>query len=542
MVKINYKLLPVKAHYFFFMASMGPILHQLNVFGKQLGVSEIVIGSINAILPILFLLAKPLFGLIVDYFRDQRKLVFIVLVCSMNMFYILMYFIPHPPVPVISEYKLTNIEFESDFNCRSQEALAIQGCGENRQVLCDWTCNNNSNGSSLSAILTKAESNSTDQFEVCGTKFSEHFNTMEAMKCNFTCVLDKTSDNADCLYGTPTFWSFVILMSLGTIGFNVANSISDAICFDVLGSGGEMGYGMQRVWGTLGFGVTALLSGLAVDMWSGSSATKDYTPAFLLVLVFGVIDFICCLKLELPVIPRSENIFKDLGKMLRHKHISIFLVFATFAGITDSFIIYFLFWYLEDLASSTGDMMKMKLLEGLVIAAETLVGEVIFFMLSGKILRLIGYGHSLTLCFLAYALRLGLVSFITSPWWVLPIELFMQGPSYAMCYTTIVAYASAVSPPGTSATMQGIVAGMDDGFGYAVGSMVGGVLYKWVGGRTAFKLFAGTALTCSIAHLIVYELFLKKTMIPAGKAQAEYRSPAEAAQMTQTGSVSPEKV
>lgn len=41
----------------------------------------------------------------------------------------------------------------------------------------------------------------------------------------------------------------------------------------------------------------------------------------------------------------------------------------------------------------------------------------------------------------------------------------MQGPTYALCYTTIVAYASKVSPPGTTATVQGIVAGMDDGFG-----------------------------------------------------------------------------
>lgn len=41
----------------------------------------------------------------------------------------------------------------------------------------------------------------------------------------------------------------------------------------------------------------------------------------------------------------------------------------------------------------------------------------------------------------------------------------MQGPSYALCYTSIVSYACAIAPPGTSATVQGIVAGMDDGFG-----------------------------------------------------------------------------
>lgn len=110
-------------------------------------------------------------------------------------------------------------------------------------------------------------------------------------------------------------------------------------------------------------------------------------------------------------------------------------------------------------------MANIKFLEGLTVAAETLGGEVIFFPLSGKILQKVGYGHSLSICFFNYALRLLLISLIPSPWWILGVELFMQGPTYALCYTTIVAYASAVSPPGTSATMQGLVAGMDDGFG-----------------------------------------------------------------------------
>ena len=84
---------------------------------------------------------------------------------------------------------------------------------------------------------------------------------------------------------------------------------------------------------------------------------------------------------------------------------------------------------------------------------------------AGKILKKIGYGYSFIFCFVCYSLRLGLVSLVPNPWWVIPIEFFMQGPTYALCYTTIVAFASVVAPPGTSATVQGIVAGMDDGFG-----------------------------------------------------------------------------
>lgn len=67
--------------------------------------------------------------------------------------------------------------------------------------------------------------------------------------------------------------------------------------------------------------------------------------------------------------------------------------------------------------------------------------------------------------FIFYALRLALISLVPSPWWIVPIEFALQGPTYALTYTTIVAYASAISPPGASATMQGIAAGVDDGLG-----------------------------------------------------------------------------
>lgn len=40
--------------------------------------------------------------------------------------------------------------------------------------------------------------------------------------------------------------------------------------------------------------------------------------------------------------------------------------------------------YLEDLATVTGHMGQIKLIEGLIVAAETLGGEVIFFSLSGN--------------------------------------------------------------------------------------------------------------------------------------------------------------
>lgn len=137
------------------------------------------------------------------------------------------------------------------------------------------------------------------------------------------------------------------------------------------------------------------------------------------------------------------------------------------------------------------------------MAAECLGGEILFFLISGKIIKRVGFVHCLSLCFFNYAVRLYLISEITNPWYLVPIELFMQGASYALGYTCIVSYASAVAPPGTSATVQGLVAGMDDGLGFAIGSLIGGQMFKRLGGKMSFRIFATLAIVTCFAHILL---------------------------------------
>ncbi|XP_031843125.1 major facilitator superfamily domain-containing protein 6 [Nomia melanderi] len=522
-MKLNYKQLPIKAHYFFFMAAMGPILPFFPVYGKQLGISALVMGSITAVLPILFLIAKPAFGFLVDYFDSRRKTIFVILLAGTSISFICMYFLPPLPGPVLPNHIFQNVSCASLTHCSLEDISRPGLCMEAKNTLCHWTCPDNNFSVPIQFKAVEG-----------GASFSDNTSCLLDMEstlycnnntCNVTC--DNFNDK-DCLYTSLTFWGFVLLMSLGNIGFNVCNSISDAICFDILGEGGQMGYGRQRVWGTIGFGISAFLAGYAVDYWSEGSIIKIYTPAFLLIFIFSFIDILCCRKLKLPVMAGSGNILKDVFQLLKYKPIIIFLCFATIAGILDSFIIYFLFWYLEDLALVTGYMDKgIKLIEGLIVAAETLGSEVVFFPLSGKILKKLGFGYTFTFCFVCYSLRLGLISLAPNPWLVIPIELFMQGPTYALCYTSIVAYASKVAPPGTSATVQGIVAGMDDGFGFAIGSLIGGILYKLFGGVTTLRLFSSLAAVTALTYLILHLVYLKHTM-PDTKSTVEWKSPQEA--------------
>ena len=55
-----------------------------------------------------------------------------------------------------------------------------------------------------------------------------------------------------------------------------------------------------------------------------------------------------------------------------------------------------------------------------------LIFIITYVSFAGAIISRLGYGHTLTVCFLAYMVRLFAISFIPNPWWVLPIELIMQ--------------------------------------------------------------------------------------------------------------------
>lgn len=344
-------------------------------------------------------------------------------------------------------------------------------CSKYRILKCTTNCSTEEFigyiGTNGTVTIGEQLSNNSTEQPFCVVNHN-HQNHLANSTCLTTCIIDQESNPTTCYYQSASFWLFVLLMCLGTIAFNVANCVSDATCFDMLGEK-SMKYGSQRVWGTIGFGVTALLGGIAVNVYTTNPNDPAGTilPAIFIMLMFGSFDIVSIKWLKLPKFSSDdgESIGSKVWTLLQRKSIVIFLIFATLAGVLDSFVIYYMFWFLEEVAEQTGHMASIKLIEGCVVAAECLGGEILFFLISGKILKRIGYEHCLSFCFFMYAVRLGLISTITNPWWLVVIEGFMQGPTYALCYTCIVAYASAVAPPGTTATVQGLVAGMDDGLG-----------------------------------------------------------------------------
>jgi hypothetical protein len=70
----------------------------------------------------------------------------------------------------------------------------------------------------------------------------------------------------------------------------------------------------------------------------------------------------------------------------------------------------------------------------------------------------------MTLVLGAFGVRFLIYSVLTNPWTILPVELF-QGITYGIFYSNMASYAYVVSPPGSAATVQGLVGAAFEGIG-----------------------------------------------------------------------------
>ncbi|KYN40874.1 Major facilitator superfamily domain-containing protein 6, partial [Trachymyrmex septentrionalis] len=473
---------------FFLILGAAPVYPFLPVYGKQLGISPLIIGSINAIFPILLLIVKPIFGFIMDYFQTWRKVIFITLLA------------------VIMFYKNIHLFVICSL---LKHASAIASCNGTKDTMCHWICENTNFSTQLSfhadqTIATISPDTTCllniNKISLCQGNLTNDYN------CNVIC--DNFKDDK-CLYTSAIFWSFVVLMYISEIGSFIFSSISDAFCFIILGQDKRLKYGKQRLWGAVGFGIVVCLSGYMIDFFSHDKVYKNYIPLILLIITFTCIDFICCIKLKLPFQSQSTTILKDVFTLFKSKSIVMFLCFSGFFGVLNTIMRNFLLWYVEDLSIATDYMDRMKLIEGLILAAQAFSGEVIFFFLSGKILKKLGHGYTFTICFICYTLRFGLISLAPTPWWVLLIEFFMQGPSFALSLTAIISYANIITPTGATSTVQGLVQGVNEGLGFSVGSLIGGVLFKKFGGTMTLRIFSVFAAFSGLTYFVFHIFYFK---------------------------------
>ncbi|XP_076762676.1 sugar baby transporter isoform X1 [Xylocopa sonorina] len=537
---INKELLPIKAHYFLFNAATGPVVPFLPTIAKQLGFSGFLVGTIYTILPISGLIAKPLFGGLADKFKIHKILFLIFqVVVAISMFTI--HFIPKIDTKNVvltcngkaffeicsrnefSEEIKYNVTTNSHVNVSCQ--VSCQASKKMYTELCsNWKVSKFCDLVNSSSILDTDTFDFTSTFDtymdiymrkcmyvdISSAKFSDielhkpfctnYVRTLCTVTCHNNPIFNQLFYEAEVSQNsiqnsTYQFYSFLWATIISWIGMAVVVSIADAICFNLLGNERRKEYGKQKMWGSIGFGIFGISAGYLVDVFSKGQLQKDYTCIFYIMLVTMIFDIIvsATLRKKNPEYSEDEpSILWELFTIFKEGNLLAFGWWCIGAGMCTSVVWNFLFWYTEDLASSS-EITRLKTLQGLLTGVQCFLGELPFNFISGTVLRKLGHLNVMSLVLLMYAIRFMAYSVVSNPWYFLIIEI-LHGPSLGLCWPTMVSYGDKITPSGTKATIQGFIGAVFEGIGVSSGSLICGWLMDTYGGGTTLRVFSVGAL------------------------------------------------
>uniref|UniRef100_A0A2R5L782 Putative transporter n=1 Tax=Ornithodoros turicata TaxID=34597 RepID=A0A2R5L782_9ACAR len=498
----NMELVPLKAHMFLLFGAAVGVMPFTSLIAKQLGISAGHIGIINTTLLFLSIAIKFVIGSITDKLQ-KLKLVIIVVIIFESIFHILI--ITLPPIggnDVTENVSISGCDMHNRTFSICLDEASPASCDVQEYHQCTLSCSGDLSDSG--SWDTEVHSNVLCEKNKCALERFLPNSSFENV-----CVIPNPACSVTCTPVTKPnpifraqFWLFALFRIISGMGFGVAISLADTATYSILKANKE-DYGKQRLWGTIGWGAMAPVVGLLNDLLTNGSSHVDYSPGFYILGAFAVLDILVLFFfLDIPATSPSDQLLKDVSSVLA-KPRAIFFIFSVFnMGCLMGLIWSYALWYLQDLGASST-------LLGLNLAVQCFGGEVPVLFFSGWIIRKIGYGKAVSLSIAGVVLRFGVYSFGTNPWAMLPVEI-THGLCFGLVYAALTTYASVSAPPGTEATMQGILSGTFEGLGVGTGTLVCGQLFNLVGGRQTMYIFFIYSVVCLLVHVCA-DFFLSRT-------------------------------
>lgn len=329
--------------------------------------------------------------------------------------------------------------------------------------------------------------------------------------CNDTAVFDCHIRCNEVYHGSckttssetfgKTFLIFFIIFLFCNIFFSPVLCLVDSIAYDILRERRGL-WGRQRLWGTIGFALHAIVSTFIMDMINRKQNLINYTISFYMFFTLTLLSAVVTYFLKTSPAISCGQVFKNIFSLVKFPKIVVFLIVVTCFGIMNAVIETFLFWYLADLGAT-------QVVFGLCLVFNC-VPEAIMFMFTGMIIEKIGHIHCLLLGMLGFAIRFFYYSFLKTAWFVLPVET-LHSLTFALMIAAATSYTSIISPSGMTATVQGLVGGLYFGFGKGIGSVVTGQMFDPVsrlGSVWTFRFYGFFAVFLMLLYGIVqYTIF-----------------------------------
>ncbi|GBO27361.1 hypothetical protein AVEN_152229-1 [Araneus ventricosus] len=171
-------------------------------------------------------------------------------------------------------------------------------------------------------------------------------------------------------------------------------------------------------------------------------------------------------------------------------------------GVLSGLLWNYQFWFMEEIGAS-------QVLLGLSQTVECLVAEVPCFLISGWVVRKIGYVNCNSLTLFCFGLRYLCFFFMWDPWMTLPVGL-LNGPTFGIFFASMTMYGKTEAPPGTEATVQSLLAMSFEGVGAGTGSILGGIGIDKFGSRNTFLISSIVSFVLFVVNVLLHIFVLRR--------------------------------